>query len=74
MRKFIIRMISIYQGMPLSSHGHCKFVPTCSEYTKEAITTYGVLKGGWLGLKRIMRCNPWNAGGYDPVPQKGVRK
>lgn len=74
MRKFIIRMISIYQSMPLSSHGHCKFVPTCSEYTKVAITTYGVLKGGWLGLKRIMRCNPWNAGGYDPVPQKGVRK
>lgn len=74
MRKFIIRMISIYQSMPLSSHGHCKFVPTCSEYTKEAITTYGVLKGGWLGLKRIMRCNPWNAGGYDSVPQKGVRK
>ncbi len=74
MRKFIIRMISIYQSMPLSSHGHCKFVPTCSEYTKEAITTYGVLKGGWLGLKRIMRCNPWNAGGYDPVSQKGVRK
>ena len=67
-------MISIYQSMPLSSHGHCKFVPTCSEYTKVAITTYGVLKGGWLGLKRIMRCNPWNAGGYDPVPQKGVRK
>lgn len=74
MRKLIIRIISIYQSMPLSSHGHCKFVPTCSDYMKEAITTYGVLKGGWLGLKRIMRCNPWNAGGYDPVPQKGVKK
>lgn len=67
-------MISIYQSMPLSSHGRCKFIPTCSNYMKEAIITYGVLKGGWLGLKRIMRCNPWNVGGYDPVPPKGVKK
>lgn len=74
MKKIIIRMISIYQSMPLSSHGRCKFVPTCSNYMKEAIITYGVLKGGWLGLKRIMRCNPWNVGGYDPVPPKGVKK
>lgn len=74
MKKIIIRMISIYQSMPLSSHGRCKFIPTCSNYMKEAIITYGVLKGGWLGLKRIMRCNPWNVGGYDPVPPKGVKK
>lgn len=74
MKKIIIRMISIYQSMPLSSHGRCKFVPTCSNYMKEAIITHGVLKGGWLGLKRIMRCNPWNVGGYDPVPPKGVKK
>ena len=74
MKKIIIRMISIYQSMPLSIHGRCKFIPTCSNYMKEAIITYGVLKGGWLGLKRIMRCNPWNVGGYDPVPPKGVKK
>lgn len=74
MKKIIIRMILIYQSMPLSSHGRCKFIPTCSNYMKEAIITYGVLKGGWLGLKRIMRCNPWNVGGYDPVPPKGVKK
>ncbi len=74
MKKIIIRMILIYQSMPLSSHGRCKFVPTCSNYMKEAIITHGVLKGGWLGLKRIMRCNPWNVGGYDPVPPKGVKK
>ena len=67
-------MILIYQSMPLSSHGRCKFVPTCSNYMEEAIITHGVLKGGWLGLKRIMRCNPWNVGGYDPVPPKGVKK
>ena len=74
MKKIIIRIISIYQSMPLSSHGRCKFIPTCSNYMKEAIITHGVLKGGWLGLKRIMRCNPWNVGGYDPVPPKGVKK
>lgn len=46
----------------------CRFTPTCSEYTYQAIEKYGVLKGGWMGVKRIARCNPFNPGGYDPVP------
>jgi uncharacterized protein len=50
------------------SHGVCRFHPTCSQYTYLAIEKYGVIKGSWMGLKRIFRCNPFSAGGYDPVP------
>ena len=46
----------------------CRYTPTCSQYAKEAIEKYGPFKGGWLALKRILRCNPWGGSGYDPVP------
>ena len=48
--------------------GICRFYPSCSQYTYEALRRYGVIKGSWLGIKRIVRCNPWNPGGHDPVP------
>jgi len=48
----------------------CRFYPTCSEYMYEAIQVYGVARGGWMGLKRIARCNPMTPGGFDPVPPK----
>ena len=46
----------------------CRFYPTCSQYTYEAIDKYGIFKGSWLGLKRILRCTPFSKGGHDPVP------
>lgn len=46
----------------------CRFQPTCSHYAIEAISKYGVVKGGWLALRRVSRCHPWHPGGYDPVP------
>ena len=46
----------------------CRYTPTCSEYTIEAVKKHGILKGGWLSIKRISSCHPWGGSGYDPVP------
>lgn len=48
--------------------GSCRYLPTCSEYAAEAIVTYGALRGGWMGLKRVCRCHPFGGAGLDPVP------
>ncbi|MHB8484732.1 MAG: membrane protein insertion efficiency factor YidD [Candidatus Acidiferrales bacterium] len=49
--------------------GSCKFEPSCSHYTYEAVERFGARRGAWLGLKRFLRCRPFSAGGYDPVPE-----
>ena len=65
---FII-IIKIYQLLisPLFPSS-CRFTPTCSNYTVEALKKHGLFKGGWLGIKRISKCHPWGGSGYDPVP------
>jgi len=69
LRKIAIFPILVYQYIisPLFP-SNCRYTPTCSQYTKEAILKYGIFKGGWLGLKRILSCNPWGGHGHDPVP------
>ena len=71
MKTLLLKLISLYQSIPFSSHGNCKFYPTCSNYAKEAITTYGAGKGTFLSIKRILRCNPFSKGGIDLVPLDG---
>lgn len=48
----------------------CRYTPTCSQYSLTALRRFGIIKGGWLSLKRILSCNPWGGSGYDPVPPK----
>ncbi|MCR5261772.1 MAG: membrane protein insertion efficiency factor YidD [Candidatus Gastranaerophilales bacterium] len=68
LKKTALFLIKIYQFFSKYTPRTCRFYPTCSEYTRQAIEKYGFFKGGWLGLKRICRCHPLNKGGYDPVP------
>jgi putative membrane protein insertion efficiency factor len=67
MKYVLIRLIKLYQKIPGPWHNSCRHIPTCSNYGIEAITEYGAIKGSWLTIKRILRCNPWGTYGYDPV-------
>ncbi|MDO4552646.1 MAG: membrane protein insertion efficiency factor YidD [Bacillota bacterium] len=68
MKKLLIYLIVGYQkGISPLLPGSCRFYPTCSSYFIQALEKYGALKGSWLGIKRILKCNPFHPGGYDPL-------
>lgn len=80
-KKLVLKLIRFYQlaVSPYKGRSYCNYIPSCSQYAIEAVDRFGALKGGFLALKRILRCNPWTEGGYDPVPyklkgKKGLRK
>ena len=69
MKKAALFLIKLYQNsISRLTPPSCRFTPTCSHYAYEAIERYGIFRGGWLGIKRVCRCHPFNPGGYDPVP------
>ena len=69
MRAVLLLLIRLYQrGISPLMGSNCRFFPTCSQYTYEAVERYGAAHGTWMGLRRICRCHPWNPGGFDPVP------
>ena len=70
MRKILIKIIRLYQKIPGNWHFQCRYVPTCSNFAIEAIERFGSVKGSYLAIKRILRCNPWGGFGFDPVPVK----
>lgn len=70
MKNILIKIIKFYQKIPGSFHQNCKYIPTCSNYGIEAIEKHGSIKGSYLTIKRILKCNPFSKGGIDLVPER----
>lgn len=70
MKTLLMAVIRFYQRYisPLKGGPTCRFYPTCSQYAYEAVGKYGALKGGYMAVRRVLRCHPFHPGGYDPVP------
>ena len=69
MKRLLLLLVQLYRScISPPTSPHCRCYPTCSAYAMEAIERYGAWRGGWMALRRILRCHPFHAGGYDPVP------
>ena len=74
MGKVLIILIRAYRyGISPFLGNHCRFYPSCSSYAETALSRHGLVKGGWLSVRRLARCHPWHAGGCDPVPDHNHR-
>ena len=74
MSRILIAVLRLYRYAVSPLFGaHCRFHPTCSCYAEDAVRRFGVVRGGWLSLRRLGRCHPWHPGGADPVPEKSAR-
>lgn len=71
MKRFLLWLIRFYRRnlSPRKRMPSCRYIPTCSQYAVTAIERYGAWKGGWMAARRLLRCNPFSKGGYDPVPE-----
>ena len=67
MKRIGVGLIHLYRFAFAWLPSSCRFEPSCSRYTEQAILKHGLIKGSWMGMKRIARCGPWNPGGFDPV-------
>lgn len=79
LKKIVLLFIRVYQKTLSFDHGiisyiipvkFCRFYPSCSQYTYESVSQFGILRGMWMGMKRVSKCHPWHDGGYDPVVKK----
>ncbi len=72
---FLMLLIACYRNFIRPILGkNCRFDPSCSQYLKTALQQYGVFRGSYIAMKRLLRCHPWHSGGYDPVPKSYIKK